>query len=219
MTAATTATKSVRRTAKITKPAEEKTVLVLNRYFCKRSGAVILHVRNGKGLEYCVTLRADGTVDCYGKNDQQCKGHMYAHHAGHECHHIMECQRLEAERAPREVVAPIAEVVAPVVVVAEEVAPVAEETYTRVEISEETKAEIWTAEELAEIAHRRENAVKIDAWLTSWGKELPRLDAERAASVAVASKPAHSPFIAKPLAEKPLHNAASRGVITRFGDL
>ena len=85
-----------------------KTVTILARYAVKASGSIVYAVRNGENKEYCVTLNTNGSTGCVERaNGEECKGHKYAHRAGHECHHITECQAKEAAR----VVAPAAEVV------------------------------------------------------------------------------------------------------------
>lgn len=94
----TTATRA-RKASKSEKQSEQKTVTFIARYALKATGSIVWNVRNGENKEYCVTLNANGTVGCYDKaTGKECKGHTFAHNAGHECHHILACQKKEAER-------------------------------------------------------------------------------------------------------------------------
>lgn len=145
-------------TTKSRKATEIKIVYILNRYVNKSNGSVICHVRNGENKEYCVTINVDGSTGCYSKEGDECKGHKYAHRAGHECKHILYCQQVEAERRAREV-----EEIEALWSATETLAP-----YIREELDEETKLQQWTKEDQDEL----------DAWAIAQGLPVDDLSRE-----------------------------------------
>ncbi|SRR6266487_1731603 len=74
------------------------TPFILNRVEVKYPfPSIVYRVQSGEKT-YSVTLHTDGTAGCYDSENEECKGHHYSYHTGHECKHVTLAQERENER-------------------------------------------------------------------------------------------------------------------------